>query len=66
MPLSSAVGRQAGALETSDTAWSSSYPVYVYGLNYTNTINANLLLEVQAGNYFSGLDAPGKKQPIAH
>ena len=53
-------GRQGGALETAATAWSSSYPVYVYGLQYTYTITNNLYLEAEAGNYFSGWTRRGK------
>ena len=53
-------GRQAGALETGPTAWSSHYPVYVYDGQYTYAITSSLLFEAKAGDYFSGWNRQGK------
>jgi hypothetical protein len=53
-------GRQAGALESASTAWNSSYPVYVYDLQYTYTITPKLLFELKGGQYFSGWTRLGK------
>ncbi|HWF38908.1 MAG TPA: carboxypeptidase regulatory-like domain-containing protein [Candidatus Acidoferrales bacterium] len=53
-------GRQAGALESGATTWNSSYPVYVYDLQYTYTITPKLLFELKAGQYFSGWTRLGK------
>ncbi len=53
-------GRQAGALETAPTTWNSSYPVYVYDLQYTYAITSSLLFEGKIGQYFSGWTRRGK------
>ena len=54
-------GRQAGALETGPTAWSSHYPVYVYDVQYTYAItSSSCYLKPGAGDYFSGWTRQGK------
>jgi hypothetical protein len=53
-------GRQAGALESASTTWNSSYPVYVWNLQYTYAINSSLVFEAMGGNYFSGWTRLGK------
>jgi outer membrane receptor protein involved in Fe transport len=53
-------GRQAGALESASTTWSSHYPVYVANAQYTFVITPKLVLEARAGTYYSGWTRNGK------
>jgi hypothetical protein len=53
-------GRQTGALQTASTTWNSSYPVYVWNLQYVYVINSKLVFEAEGGNYFSGWTRKGK------
>jgi len=53
-------GRQAGALESAETSWNSSYPSYTWAGEYTYTVSPYLLFQFEAGQYFTGWTRLGK------